>query len=103
MKNRNLKKSVLTCELAFLAAGILNVSSVQAADEAGSLNELLQLIKSAKISESKENKAREAEFRRSKANQASLLKKAEATKDAEERKSIQLEKQYADNENQVAT
>ncbi|MCB1668096.1 MAG: MotA/TolQ/ExbB proton channel family protein [Pseudomonadales bacterium] len=102
MKNRNLKKSVLTCELAFLAAGILNVSSVQAADEAGSLNELLQLIKSAKISESKENKAREAEFRRSKANQASLLKKAEATKDAEERKSIQLEKQYADNENQVA-
>ncbi|MEZ5480855.1 MAG: MotA/TolQ/ExbB proton channel family protein [Porticoccaceae bacterium] len=102
MKNRNLKKSVLTCGLAFLAAGILNVSSVQAADEAGSLNELLQLIKSAKISESKENKAREAEFRRSKANQASLLKKAEATKDAEERKSIQLEKQYADNENQVA-
>ena len=100
MKNRNLK-SMVKFGLAVVAAGLIGMGSVQAADNAASLDELLQLIKSAKISESKENKAREAEFRRDKAGQASLLKKAEATKDAEERKSVQLEKQFDENDKQI--
>ena len=101
MKNRNLK-SMVKFGMAAVAASLIGMGSVQAADNAASLDELLQLIKSAKISESKENKAREAEFRRDKAGQASLLKKAEATKDAEERKSVQLEKQFAENEKEIA-
>jgi len=87
--------------LAIVAAGLLSVSTVQAADEAASLDELLKLIKSAKISESKENRAREAEFNRDKANQANLVKKAEGTKAAEERRSVELEKKFAANELEV--
>lgn len=96
MKNKFLKHG-----LAIVAAGLLSVSTVQAADQAASLDELLQLIKSAKINESKENKAREAEFNRSKQNQANLLNKAKGTKAAEERRSAQLEKQFSENELQV--
>ena len=97
-----MKKSLLKCGLAFIAAGLLSVSAVQAADQAATLDELLQLIKSAKISESKENAAREAEFKRSKSNQTNLLNQAKSTKAAEERRSAQLEKQFAENERQVA-
>ena len=60
-----MKKSFLKRGLTLVAAGLLSVSTVHAAEQAGSLDELLQLIKSAKISESKENAAREAEFKRS--------------------------------------
>lgn len=82
--------------IAIAAAGALALSSVSFAQEnkAASLDQLLQMMKNSQIAESKEHQQREAEFRRSKANQASLLQQAEATKAAEERRSSQLETKF---------
>jgi len=82
--------------LAISAAGVFAFSSVVSAqgDKAASLDQLLQMMKNSKVAESKEHRRREAEFRRDKANQANLLKKAEATKAAEERRSERLEQTF---------
>ncbi|MGV6808212.1 MAG: MotA/TolQ/ExbB proton channel family protein [bacterium] len=96
-----MKKHIFKYGLAFVAAGFLNVASVQAED-AATLDQLLNMIKQAKISESKEHAAREAEFNRAKSQQASLLSKAKATQAAEERRSEQLETAFANNERQIA-
>lgn len=66
--------------------------------KATSLDQLLQMMKNSQIAESKENKKREAEFRRNKSNQHNLLKQAEATKAAEERRSDRLEKKFDEQE-----
>ncbi|WNO08862.1 MotA/TolQ/ExbB proton channel family protein [Teredinibacter sp. KSP-S5-2] len=87
--------------LAFAAVGVMSFSGValaQSNDKAASLEELLQMVKEAKISESKEHQKREAEFRRQKANQANLLNQAEATKAAEEARSARLEQKYKEQE-----
>ncbi len=60
-------------------------------DKAPSLDELLQQVKNAKFGESKEHRAREAQFKKQKSQQAALLKKAQSDKTAEERISVQLE------------
>lgn len=89
---RFIKKSQL---ITIITAGVLAVSgSVFAEEKAASLSQLLQMMKDSKISETKEQQKREADFRRSKANQANLLKQAEATKAAEERRSTQLETKF---------
>ncbi|MFL0810883.1 MAG: MotA/TolQ/ExbB proton channel family protein [Agarilytica sp.] len=82
--------------LAFAAAGALAFSgSVFAQGEkATSLNQLLQMMKDSKIAESQEHKKRESEFRRNKTQQHNLLKKAEATKVGEERRSERLEAKF---------
>ncbi len=92
-----LKKKIL----AFAAAGFMCFSGsviAQKNDQAKSLDELLRLIKSAKISESKEHQKREAEFRRQKSNQTSVLRQARATKKAEEVRSARLETKYKEQE-----
>ena len=91
----NIKKKIL----AVAAAGLLSVSGLsfgQANDKAGTLEELLEMVKGSKISESKEHKQREAQFRREKSKQASLLAKAENTKKQEEARSAALEQKYKD-------
>lgn len=89
---RFIKKSQL---ITIVTAGVLALSgSVFAEEQAANLSELLQMMKESKISETKEQQKREADFRRSKANQANLLKQAEATKAAEERRSTQLETKF---------
>jgi len=80
--------------LAVAAAGMLVAGSAMAQEKATSLEGLLDLVKTAKISETKEHKQREADFRRQKANQASLLAKAKQTKRNEEARSVRLEKTY---------
>lgn len=82
--------------LCLVAAGILafSGSTLAQSDKAASLDQLLQMMKDSKISESKEHRKREADFRRSKANQANLLRQAEATKAAEERRSERLEEKF---------
>lgn len=89
--------------IALFAAGALALSgSVSAADDkAASLDELLKMVKNSQISESSDHKKREAEFRTQKANQAKLLANAEATKKAEEVRSVELEKTYKEQEIQV--
>ena len=64
---------------AIAVAGVLTFSAGSAlAQEAKSLDELLQFVKQGQVSEAKENRAREQRFAKDKANQASEPKKAEA-------------------------
>lgn len=84
--------------LSIVAASALAFSGLSFAqgEKAADLTQLLQMVKEARISESAEHKQREAEFRRSKSNQASLLAKAKSTKAVEESRSAILEKKYED-------
>ena len=86
--------------VALAAATAMAFSTVTYAadDKAANLDELLQMVKNAKIAESKQHRQREAEFRKDKANQARLLDKAKNTKKAEEAKSEALEKKYKEQE-----
>lgn len=87
--------------LAVATAGLLSVSVMAPAvaeEKAKSLDQLLNMVKQSKISETKEHKQREADFRRQKANQQSLLNKAKQTKKNEEARSARLEKKYEQQE-----
>ncbi|NIB42810.1 energy transducer TonB [Pseudomaricurvus alkylphenolicus] len=88
--------------LAVAAAGMLSASAVMAQEKAQSLDQLLNMVKDSKVSESAEHKKREAEFRRQKANQQNLLNQAKTTKKNEENRSARLEKQYEQQELDVA-
>lgn len=72
------------------------------ANEAKTLDELLELIQSAKISETAEYRNREAEFKRDQRKQSQLLKSAKNTKAAEERRSDRLEQIIRDNDIKLA-
>ncbi len=87
----NVKQKVLSIAA---ATAIAFSGSVFAEEKATSLDQLLQMMKNSKISESKEHRQREAEFRRNKTQQNNLLKQAEATKAAEERRSERLEEDF---------
>ncbi|WP_018414570.1 MotA/TolQ/ExbB proton channel family protein [Teredinibacter turnerae] len=94
----NLKKAIV----AVAAAGAIALSgSVMAQDKAASLDELLQMVKNSQIAENKENRQREAQFRKQRANQANMLAQAEATKKAEEDRSARLEQQHKEREQDV--
>lgn len=84
------------------AVGLFGANATVAEEKAATLEQLLNMVKSAKISESKEHKQREAEFRRQKANQQNLLNKAKQTKKDEEARSTSLEKKYEQQELQVS-
>ncbi|MBL4567226.1 MAG: energy transducer TonB, partial [Porticoccus sp.] len=86
--------------LSSLALTLLLVvsSGAQAAESAATLDELLKMIKSATVSESKEHRARETEFKHAKAQQTQKLKEIQEVRANEERHSEQLEKAYAENE-----
>jgi len=66
-----------------------------------SLDELLQLIKTAKVRESKEHRQRELAFKADKQRQAQLLEEAQQQKDEEEARSTRLESTFADNEREL--
>lgn len=74
----------------------LSASVFAQGKRAATLDELLQMMKDSKIAESAEHSKREADFRRDKANQFNLLKEAEATLAAEERRSARLEQTFKD-------
>lgn len=85
--------------VALVAASCMALSGASfAQDKAANLDQLLKMVRDSKIAESKEHKQREAEFRRSKANQASLLQQAENTKRSEEARSERLESKYEEQE-----
>ncbi|TGD75766.1 energy transducer TonB [Mangrovimicrobium sediminis] len=84
-------------------AGLLTFSALPVfAQEAKSLDELLEFVKRGQVTEAKENREREARFARDKANQAAELKRAEAERTRQEQLSAQLEEQFEENELQVA-
>jgi biopolymer transport protein ExbB len=72
------------------------------AQEAKTLDELLGFVKKGRVTESKENRAREQRFAKDKANQASALAKAEAERTRQEELSAQLEDAFEANELLVA-
>jgi biopolymer transport protein ExbB len=67
-------------------------------NEANSLDELLDNVKDRRIVENKEHTSREGRFAREKANQAQMLKDAEAERRREERRSDRLETTFEENE-----
>lgn len=92
-----MKMTIKNKLIAIATAGLLSVSGVvfgQTDDKAANLDELLKMVKDSQIAQSQEHKRREAEFRRERSKQASLLAKAEATKKQEEDRSAALEQQY---------
>ena len=85
--------------IAVALSGVLftNVS----AEKAASLDELLKQVKQGKIRESKENKSREAEFKRDRGRQQQLLAKAKKDRANLEARSAQLEKRFEANQDQI--
>jgi len=81
---------------AFVATAAFSMPAL--GQDAKTLDELLQLIESAKISETAEYRSREAAFKRDQRKQAQLLKQAQNTKTAEERRSDRLEQDIRDND-----
>ncbi|MFW2421483.1 MAG: MotA/TolQ/ExbB proton channel family protein [Porticoccaceae bacterium] len=94
-------KKFIKYAAALVAATTLSAPALAA--DAKSLDELLQMIQSQKMSESKEYNAREAAFNRDKSKQAAALKSAQAEKAAEERRSDRLEATIRDNDAKLAT
>jgi biopolymer transport protein ExbB len=88
-------KFVKNC-LMLATVGLLSSSFAAAQEKAQTLDQLLDMVKKSQISESAEHKQREAEFARDKAGQAGLLAQANATRQAEENRSVALEKKYAE-------
>jgi biopolymer transport protein ExbB len=72
------------------------------AQEAQSLDQLLNFVKQGQVTEAKENRTREANFAKDKANQATALKRAEAERTRQEQLSAQLEKTFEDNDLLIA-
>lgn len=78
------------------AAGLVSGFALAQQEKAKSIDELVEMVKKSQINESAEHKQREAEFARNKANQATLLAQAKATRAAEEARSAVLDKKYAE-------
>lgn len=87
---------------AALAAALTVSSGAVVAQEAKSLDQLLNFVKQGQTSEAKENRAREARFRKAKNDQAKLLAEAKTLRKQEEARSARLEKTFENNELKVA-
>ncbi len=92
-------KSMVTRLAGALVLGLL--AGPLAAQEAVSLDKLLQQVEQGRVQDSKEAREREAEFSRDKSRQATLLREARDEQGREEARSKQLEKQFEANEVKV--
>ncbi len=72
------------------------------AQEARSMDELLDLVEQGMSREAQQNREREAQFRADKANQQRLLNEAEAERERQQNRSTQLEAQFEENELLIA-
>lgn len=82
-----------------LVAGLQ--SPAVTANEAASLDALLDQVQQGRIDESRENQAREEEFDRNKANQGALLQKANNERATLEAVSERLEKEFESNQDDI--
>ena len=98
MKRSMIKTVALALGLSFAAP----VLPVLAQDKPMTLDQLLERVRKGRVTENKENAAREAQFERDRNNQAQLLRDAKAEVAAEEKISDQLERDFQDNEQQLA-
>ncbi len=94
---------LLITSLSVLAAGAEDTASpVKAVNsDVKSLDALLQLIKTARVRESKEHHQRELAFKNDKQHRAELLQQAQQQKVEEEARSARLESTFADNEREL--
>ena len=82
-----------------LASGLLLAFTLSAqAATAISLDELLQQVKTGRVTDAAENKARLDSFRANRANQTSLLNAEKAEQKRQEQLSARMEKQFEDND-----
>ncbi|TXS93946.1 energy transducer TonB [Parahaliea maris] len=80
-------------------SGALTLSAGSAlAQEAQSLDQLLDFVKKGQVTEAKENSAREQRFAQAKAEQANMLKQAENERTRQEQLSSDLEAKFEENE-----
>ncbi len=96
---RNLKSVFM----GLAAAGALTLSAFSNAqdDTAASLDELLKMVQSSKVGETKEQRARESAFKSQKSQQGALLRSAEADKTAQEKRSAGLEAKAKELEEEI--
>ncbi len=80
------------------AATLAVVASGAQAQEAVSLQDLLEQVKQNRVSEARINQQREAEFQSARADKQALLKKAQSDLTAEQNRGDRLSKQFSDNE-----
>ncbi|MCP3906597.1 MAG: energy transducer TonB, partial [Oceanicoccus sp.] len=86
-----------------VVASVLAVASSSAmAQDARSLDQLLDFVKQGQATEAKENRAREARFKNAKNRQAQLLAEAKVMRKKEENRSARLENTFEQNELKVA-
>jgi len=85
-----------------IATLAMSASFAQAAAPSATLEQLLEKIKSERVSEARIDKKREAAFRSARADKASLLRKAKAERTAEKARGKRLLQQHADNERRMA-
>lgn len=98
-----MKKFILTTIAAVLAAGSLTIQAQEEqAPQAASLEELVQIVRSATEIQSAQLRQREAEFSENRANQQRLLQEARAERDALERRSEELKDEFDSNEIAIA-
>ncbi|MCK5575570.1 MAG: MotA/TolQ/ExbB proton channel family protein [Sphingomonadales bacterium] len=100
-------KKIISTVAALSIAGFAFMASAQDAgakkeSEAANLDQLLQLVREGRINETKENKAREAEFKARKDRQSGLLKDAKNEQARQERISVRLERTFQTNEVDLA-
>lgn len=97
-----MKKFILATIAAVLAAGSLSVQAQEQAPQAATLEELVQIVRSATEIQAAQLRQREAEFRENRANQQRLLQEARAERDALERRSVELKDEFDANEIAIA-
>ena len=95
-----MKTKMVNIFAAFVAVAAISVPAV--AQDAKSLDELLQMIESSSISESADSRGREASFKSDQRKQGQLLKDAQNSKVKEERRSDRLEQTIRDNDIEIA-
>lgn len=89
-------KTILKSVLAASTFALLS-ASVQA-QNASTLDQLLEEVKNNRVSEARLNKQREAEFQSARADKQALLRKAQSDLASEKARGDRLAKQFADNE-----
>ncbi|QCZ94189.1 MotA/TolQ/ExbB proton channel family protein [Salinimonas iocasae] len=80
------------------AATMAVISTGAQAQEAASLQDLLEQVKQNRVSEARINEEREAEFRSERADKQALLQKAQSELQAEQDRGDRLQQQFSDNE-----
>lgn len=97
-----MKKNFVKSAIFVVATALATSSSTLMAQQAQSLDQLLDFVKQGQTSEAKEARAREARFRKNKNRQAAMLAEAKTMRVNEEKRSARLEDTFEKNELRVA-